>query len=64
MQAGHGSSQDIASVVHGRIVLKIQPSLWNKSIEVVIIRYTASITIVAVLCNLNWFFEEPGILSD
>ncbi len=64
MQAGHESLWDIASVVPGRTIPNTQSSLWNRSIEVVIIRYTASTTVDAVLCNLNCFFEELDIFYD
>jgi len=64
MQAGHGLSQDIASVVPGCIAPNIQFSLWNISIEVNTTRYKASIAADAVLCNLNRFFEELDIFSD
>jgi hypothetical protein len=64
MQAGHGLLQDIASVVLGCTIPNTQSSLWNKSIEVVIIRYTASMAADAVLCNLNRFFEELDIFYD
>jgi len=64
MQAGHESLRDIAFVVPGCTEPKTQSSLWNSSIEVVIIRYKAITSIDAVLCNLNCFFEEPDIFSD
>jgi hypothetical protein len=59
VQAGHGSLWDITYV--GCKEPYVQASLWNRSTEVAIIRYTASITVDAVLCNLNSFFEKPCI---